>query len=65
MSIGTTAEGVETEEQFARVAEERCDEGQGYLFSPPRPASEIAAMLSVSDQSMDVPAKPSLDEAVA
>jgi diguanylate cyclase (GGDEF)-like protein len=45
MGIGTTAEGVETEEQFARVAEERCDEAQGYLFSRPRLDSEIAAML--------------------
>ena len=65
MGIGTTAEGVETEQQFARVAEEGCDEVQGYLFSPPRPASEVAAMLGVSKRPMDMSAEPSLDEALA
>lgn len=30
MGITTLAEGVETEEQFARVANKRCDEVQGY-----------------------------------
>ena len=45
MGIRTTAEGVETEAHFACVAEARCDEVQGYLFSRPRPSDEIAAML--------------------
>jgi EAL domain-containing protein (putative c-di-GMP-specific phosphodiesterase class I) len=45
MAIATTAEGVETEDQFAAVVGARCNEVQGYLFSRPRPASEIAAML--------------------
>jgi EAL domain-containing protein (putative c-di-GMP-specific phosphodiesterase class I) len=45
MGIGTTAEGVETEEQFAIVKAAGCDEAQGYLFSPPRPSREITEML--------------------
>ncbi len=40
-----TAEGVETEEQYACVRELGCDEVQGYLISAPRPAAEIEAML--------------------
>jgi diguanylate cyclase (GGDEF)-like protein len=46
MAIETTAEGVETEEQFACVANEGCTEVQGFLFSPPRPGSEILAMMA-------------------
>jgi len=41
LGIATTAEGVETEEQLARVREEGCTEMQGYLFSPPRPLAEV------------------------
>jgi EAL domain-containing protein (putative c-di-GMP-specific phosphodiesterase class I) len=44
--MSTTAEGVETEEQLTRLREEGCKEVQGYLFSPPKPASEIAVMLA-------------------
>ena len=40
-----TAEGVETESQFACLRGLGCDEAQGYLMSPPRPASEVPAML--------------------
>jgi diguanylate cyclase (GGDEF)-like protein len=41
----TTAEGVETEDQLRQVQAEGCTEVQGDLFSPPRPAAEIHAML--------------------
>jgi diguanylate cyclase (GGDEF)-like protein len=41
LGIATTAEGVETQEQLARVREEGCTEMQGYLFSPPRPIEDI------------------------
>lgn len=40
----TTAEGVETDEQLARLAAGNCTEAQGYLFSKPRPAHEVAAL---------------------
>jgi diguanylate cyclase (GGDEF)-like protein len=45
LGMGTTAEGVETEEQLAALTEEGCTEAQGYLFSRPRPAEEIPALV--------------------
>ena len=45
MGITTTAEGVETKEQLARLTSEGCDEVQGFLFSRPRPAAEIEKLL--------------------
>ena len=41
LGIATTAEGVETREQLEQVRAEGCTEVQGYLFSAPRPASEL------------------------
>jgi predicted signal transduction protein with EAL and GGDEF domain len=41
-----TAEGVETDAQFDLLRREGCTQAQGYLFSPPRPAAEVEAMLS-------------------
>ena len=46
LGIATTAEGVETSEQLSLLRAEGCTEVQGYLFSPPRPAAEIEALLS-------------------
>ncbi len=40
-----TAEGVETREQFERLRRDGCDEVQGYYFSRPVPASEVAGLL--------------------
>jgi EAL domain-containing protein (putative c-di-GMP-specific phosphodiesterase class I) len=48
--MATIAEGVETKEQLDRVRAEGCTEAQGYYFSRPRPASEIAALLSSMQQ---------------
>jgi diguanylate cyclase (GGDEF)-like protein/PAS domain S-box-containing protein len=45
LGIATTAEGVETPEQLDRLRREGCTEVQGFLFSPPRPASEIAGLM--------------------
>jgi diguanylate cyclase (GGDEF)-like protein len=46
LGIATTAEGVETVEQLAKLREEGCLEVQGYLFSPAISAGEIPAFLS-------------------
>jgi diguanylate cyclase (GGDEF)-like protein len=45
LGITTTAEGVETREQFELLRSEHCGEVQGYLFGKPRPGSEVEAML--------------------
>jgi diguanylate cyclase (GGDEF)-like protein/PAS domain S-box-containing protein len=46
LGIATTAEGVETVEQFKQLKLEGCTEVQGYLFSPPRPAAEVKGLLA-------------------
>jgi diguanylate cyclase (GGDEF)-like protein len=46
LGIATTAEGVETLDQFKQLKLEGCTEVQGYLFSPPRPAAEVKALLA-------------------
>ena len=45
LGIATTAEGVETPEQLDRLRREGCTEVQGFLFSRPRPASEIGELM--------------------
>jgi EAL domain-containing protein (putative c-di-GMP-specific phosphodiesterase class I) len=46
LGMTTTAEGVETEDQLAWLRSEGCNEVQGYLFSLPKPASDVQRMLS-------------------
>lgn len=41
----TTAEGVETEDQLARLQAEGCEEVQGFLFSRPVPARDLPALI--------------------
>jgi EAL domain-containing protein (putative c-di-GMP-specific phosphodiesterase class I) len=48
LGILTTAEGVETNEQMTALRSQGCNEVQGYLFNPPRPASEVEKMLADS-----------------
>jgi diguanylate cyclase (GGDEF)-like protein/PAS domain S-box-containing protein len=43
----TTAEGVETEQQKALLKKLGCTQMQGYLFSKPRPASEVRRLLGI------------------
>jgi EAL domain-containing protein (putative c-di-GMP-specific phosphodiesterase class I) len=45
LGLTTVAEGVETAQQLAQLHQLGCDQFQGYLFSPPRPAEELAALL--------------------
>jgi EAL domain-containing protein (putative c-di-GMP-specific phosphodiesterase class I) len=45
LGIATVAEGVETEEQVARVASDGCTDVQGYLISRPMPPREIDGFL--------------------
>jgi EAL domain-containing protein (putative c-di-GMP-specific phosphodiesterase class I) len=50
----TTAEGVETREQLDRLRAEGCTEAQGFLFSPPRPAADLMALLAPAGQQAKV-----------
>jgi diguanylate cyclase (GGDEF)-like protein/PAS domain S-box-containing protein len=57
LGISTTAEGVETEEQLALIRAEGCTEVQGFLFSKPRPAKEIAELLAAQQTRQAVAGK--------
>jgi diguanylate cyclase (GGDEF)-like protein len=46
LGMNTVAEGIETEAQARVVRELRCDKGQGYLFSKPLLAADLAQWLS-------------------
>jgi diguanylate cyclase (GGDEF)-like protein len=45
LGMVTVAEGVERPDQLERLRDEGCVEVQGYLYSKPRPASEIPGLL--------------------
>ncbi len=45
LGIVTTAEGVETKAEYDQLKREGCTEVQGYLFSEPRPAGELAGFI--------------------
>ncbi len=46
LGISTIAEGVETSDQLRRIRAEGCTSVQGYLFSKPVPAHEVAGVLA-------------------
>ena len=46
LGINTTAEGVETEEQLARVRQHGCSEVQGFFFASPCPLEAVPALLA-------------------
>ena len=50
LGMRTTAEGVETEQQLDELREQGCTEAQGFYFSRPVPASEIAALFTKDEQ---------------
>jgi len=45
LGVTITAEGVETEAELRCLRAEGCPEGQGYLFSRPRPNAEVIRLL--------------------
>jgi EAL domain-containing protein (putative c-di-GMP-specific phosphodiesterase class I) len=46
MNLLTIAEGVETKRQLQFLQDEKCDQYQGFLFSPPVPPEKLLEMLS-------------------
>jgi diguanylate cyclase (GGDEF)-like protein len=52
LGMSTTAEGVETAQQFVQVREKGCTEVQGYFISPARPANEVAALMQRLDKTL-------------
>jgi len=60
MSVGKTlkkrvvAEGIEEREQLAFLQTERCNEGQGYYFSPPVDAEHFAQLLGTGKSDFEI-----------
>jgi diguanylate cyclase (GGDEF)-like protein len=52
LGISTTAEGVETAQQFVQIRQKGCTEAQGYFISPPRPAREVSDLLRRLDATL-------------
>jgi EAL domain-containing protein (putative c-di-GMP-specific phosphodiesterase class I) len=48
LGMSTVAEGIETEAQAAVVRQLGCEKGQGYLFSRPLPAGDVAGWLGAA-----------------
>jgi EAL domain-containing protein (putative c-di-GMP-specific phosphodiesterase class I) len=54
LGIKLVAEGVEAQEQLDVLAQEQCDQYQGYLFSPPLSRDEFFSMLKQQEVSAPV-----------
>jgi EAL domain-containing protein (putative c-di-GMP-specific phosphodiesterase class I) len=52
LKLKVVAEGVETKEQLKFLESLNCDELQGYLFSKPLPAEEIAKLFTSKEASL-------------
>ena len=65
-ALGMTviAEGVETVEQEAFLRSHACDEMQGFLFSKPLPAREMASLLRTEAQMISPPLQPEAGDEV-
>ncbi|MEA2290597.1 MAG: hypothetical protein QOD55_2594 [Solirubrobacteraceae bacterium] len=50
LGVAVTAEGVETEEQLARLRAGGCDTMQGFLFARPAPAAQVAALMRAATE---------------
>ncbi len=46
LGMMVTAEGIETDEQFAFIARQGCDHVQGFLISAPVPADQVAGLFA-------------------
>lgn len=55
LGVTITAEGVETEAEFRCLRTEGCQEGQGYLFSRPRPNADIVVLLQAQHSAAQPP----------
>ncbi|MHB1400014.1 MAG: putative bifunctional diguanylate cyclase/phosphodiesterase [Trichloromonadaceae bacterium] len=51
MNLEVIAEGIETEAQLAILRQQKCHQGQGYLFSRPIPAEQCTALLAQTGKS--------------
>jgi EAL domain-containing protein (putative c-di-GMP-specific phosphodiesterase class I) len=56
LKLSLTAEGIETEQQLAKLRTLGCDRGQGYYFARPLPADEVRALLAPLPERIEVPA---------
>jgi EAL domain-containing protein (putative c-di-GMP-specific phosphodiesterase class I) len=45
LNMGIIIEGIETQQQLEQLKQLNCQEGQGYLFSYPLPATEVEVLL--------------------
>ncbi len=52
LGVATIGEGVETREQLQLLSDHGCGEGQGYLFSRPLPAKDIAAVIALRNDGL-------------
>ncbi len=50
LGMSTTAEGVETTEEFEHLRADGCTEVQGYLFSRPKPLAETLRLLAANTE---------------
>ena len=48
LGLQTVAEGIETERQYDFLRTHGCEYGQGYFFSYPKPADELAVLLGIA-----------------
>jgi EAL domain-containing protein (putative c-di-GMP-specific phosphodiesterase class I) len=64
LKLKVLAEGVETEAQLALLAARDCDQVQGFFFSPPVPAADLAVLLR-NDRRLPLPRAPSRKESHA
>jgi EAL domain-containing protein (putative c-di-GMP-specific phosphodiesterase class I) len=55
VGLEVTAEGIETEEQWAQMRQLGCHRGQGFWFAPPLPAEELPELLATGQ--LRVPAR--------